>query len=515
MTSRQDVPHESVHATAEEEHTSQLAVNNSRSSEEFRPIFRRTVEQSSSDLASQSDEPNGMMIDLQEQRKSKRTFPTLGFRLVWNDAPNSGSQDAKRTYGKYEKVKTLGKGSFGTAVLLRHRRTGHLVVSKQVRVQEMPRAELSKVENEVRILSSLSHPHITMYHCSFQAEGNLNIVMEFASKGSVEEAIKERQASRVPFAEPTVIAWLQQLGGALQHMHLKQILHRDLKAANVFLTEDVFLTDGSIKLGDFGISKTLSTQTNLAVTACGTPFYFSPELINGKPYREPSDVWALGVLLFELLTLQRPFNGDNIASLAIAITNGKHDEEALERSPYAQWLRRLASKEKLLHLDPHKRLALPELLAAVGGLDGDGSEASLLALTSSLRGVPSLPPSIQEEDACPGRDGLHSPSKEKSGANEGHALSNSQCAGPSVLGAPMNAEERGASKEDHAATGEDLDDLDTVDGIDSVDAARMGKAAHVLARVAALERLGGVPAAQSPRLEEDRKLDECGTTGSV
>ena len=62
-----------------------------------------------------------------------------------------------------------------------------------------------------------------------QAEGNLNIVMEFASKGSVEDAIKERQASRVPFAEPTVIAWLQQLGGALEHMHLKQILHRDLK----------------------------------------------------------------------------------------------------------------------------------------------------------------------------------------------------------------------------------------------------------------------------------------------
>ena len=131
------------------------------------------------------------------------------------------------------------------------------------------------------------------------------------------------------------------------------------------------------------------------MTACGTPFYFSPELINGKPYREPSDVWALGVLLFELLTLQRPFNGDNIASLAIAITNGKHDEEALERSAYAQWLRRLASKEKLLHLDPHKRLALPELLAAVGGLDGDGSEASLLALKvqrpSPLCCLPSRP----------------------------------------------------------------------------------------------------------------------------
>ena len=105
-----------------------------------------TVEQSSSDLAAQGSAPNGMTIVPQRNRKSKRTFPTLGFRLVWNDAPNTAQQDTSVIYRKYKKVKTLGKGSFGTAVLLRHRRTGHLVVSKQVRVQEMPRVELSKVE---------------------------------------------------------------------------------------------------------------------------------------------------------------------------------------------------------------------------------------------------------------------------------------------------------------------------------------------------------------------------------
>ena len=82
-------------------------------------------------------------------QKSKRTrsFPTFGFRLVWNDAPNA-AQDAKGTFGKYETVRTLGKGSFGTAVLLRHRRTGHMVVSKQVSTQEMPRVERSKVKRE-------------------------------------------------------------------------------------------------------------------------------------------------------------------------------------------------------------------------------------------------------------------------------------------------------------------------------------------------------------------------------
>jgi len=303
---------------------------------EFHPMPLAANQQSSSDLAAQNGAPTtppGMAVASSRKNSRTRTlFPSLGFRLVWNDAAPNASQDAASTFGEYERVRTLGKGSFGTAVLLRHRRTGHMVVSKQVAVQEMERADLGKVENEVRILSSLAHAHIITYHCSFQAEGKLNIVMEFASFGSVEGAIKRCQADRSLFTELTVLSWLQQLGGALQHMHSKQILHRDLKADNVFLADDGS-ADGAIRLGDFGISKTLSTYTSLAVTVCGTPFYFSPELINSQPYREPSDVWALGVILFELLTLKRPFNGGNIAILALNITNGTYDDEALKLSP--------------------------------------------------------------------------------------------------------------------------------------------------------------------------------------
>ena len=94
-------------------------------------------------------------------------------------------------------------------------------------------------------------------------------------------------------------------------------------------------------------------------------------------------MWALGVLLFELLTLQRPFNGTNIAVLALNITQGTYDEEKLEHSPYPQWVRRLASKEGLLHPDPLKRLPLPQLLAAV-----DGSEAGPTASPGSLARAP-------------------------------------------------------------------------------------------------------------------------------
>ena len=133
MTSPQQLPQESLQVIKDKKHNNSQFTGEFGGNSEFHPMSLASVEQSSSE----GDASNGMTIAPQQQRKSKLTFPTLGFRLVWNDAPNAAQQDAKGTYAKYEKVKTLGKGAFGTAVLLRHRRTGSLVVSKQVRVQEM------------------------------------------------------------------------------------------------------------------------------------------------------------------------------------------------------------------------------------------------------------------------------------------------------------------------------------------------------------------------------------------
>ena len=104
--------------------------------------------------------------------------------------------------------------------------------------------------------------------------------------------------------ENEVLNLMVQICMGLKHMHDRKILHRDLKSANVFLTKA-----GLVKLGDFGISRVLSNTLELASTAVGTPYYLSPEICENKKYNHKSDVWSVGVLLYELVALRVPFQG--------------------------------------------------------------------------------------------------------------------------------------------------------------------------------------------------------------
>ena len=105
----------------------------------------------------------------------------------------------------------------------------------------------------------------------------------------------------------------------MKHVHDRKILHRDLKSQNIFLTKT-----NLVKLGDFGIAKVLSGTQELAMTVIGTPYYLSPELIDGKPYNFKSDIWALGVLLYELCTLHHPFDANGFPMLARKIVKGRY-----------------------------------------------------------------------------------------------------------------------------------------------------------------------------------------------
>jgi NIMA (never in mitosis gene a)-related kinase len=106
----------------------------------------------------------------------------------------------------------------------------------------------------------------------------------------------------------------------MKHVHDRKIIHRDLKGANVFLTKK-----GIVKIGDFGIAKVLSCTVQQARTMVGTPYYLSPEIVQSKPYNSKTDIWSMGVMLYELCALRPPFDAPSIHLLSMKIIRGVYN----------------------------------------------------------------------------------------------------------------------------------------------------------------------------------------------
>ena len=106
------------------------------------------------------------------------------------------------------------------------------------------------------------------------------------------------------FSEDQILNWFTQICVALKHVHDRKILHRDIKSQNIFMTKS-----GLVKLGDFGIARVLSSTAEMAATVVGTPYYLSPEIVQSNTYGFKTDIWSIGVLLYEMCALRPPFNG--------------------------------------------------------------------------------------------------------------------------------------------------------------------------------------------------------------
>lgn len=175
---------------------------------------------------------------------------------------------------KYEPVRCLGRGSYGSATLvhLRSDRSKHFV-AKEVLVGHLPAAGQEAAKREAEVLAQLSHSNVIMYVESFVEGPSLFIIMDYADGGDLASAIARRKEKQNPFTEREVMNIFVQICLALRHIHAQNILHRDLKSGNVFLT-----SKGLVKLGDFGIAKTLDGTDDCAQTQIGTPYYLSPEV---------------------------------------------------------------------------------------------------------------------------------------------------------------------------------------------------------------------------------------------
>jgi len=216
-----------------------------------------------------------------------------------------------KTLGQYEVLEEVGRG--GMATVYRARQGS---INRVVAVKVLPRSLLhdpgfyERFEREVDVIAHLEHPHILPIYDFGNAEGVPYIVMRYLAGGSMRDLIRRGTPSLEDIEKP-----FSQVAQALDHAHKQGIIHRDLKPGNIMLDEN-----GNAYLTDFGIARVLGSDlTGSAII--GTPAYMSPEQANGFPLDARSDIYALGVVLFELITGREPYQAETPMALLLKHIN--------------------------------------------------------------------------------------------------------------------------------------------------------------------------------------------------
>lgn len=292
-------------------------------------------------LASELDK-----MEVADGKKSKRSSSSAKA-----PAPHVHTSQVAVSEKDFNLLKVLGKGSFGK-VFLAERKNGAKdevyaikVLKKDVIIQDDD-VECTKTEKRVLQIAG-EHPFLTNLVCCFQNENNLFFVMEYVNGGDLMFQIQ--RARRFP--EDQARFYAAEISSALTFLHLKGIIYRDLKLDNVLLDRD-----GHVKLADFGMCKEGIAGGQLTSTFCGTPDYIAPEILKECDYGASVDWWALGVLMYEMMVGQPPFEADNEEDLFEAILN----ENILfpDKGSDKGWLSQEAVSilDSFLTRPPHKRL---------------------------------------------------------------------------------------------------------------------------------------------------------------
>ena len=220
----------------------------------------------------------------------------------------------------FEYGRVLGKGVFGSVLIVKRKEDKEIYAMKRVKIGGLTKKELENSFNEVRLLASLNHKNVIGYREAFydQKSKTLNIVMEYADDGDLSTKIKQAIKKQVFFEESKIWSTLIQILEGLKYLHKSDIIHRDLKSANIFLTKK-----GGVKIGDLNVSKIIGKS--MAITQTGTPYYASPEIWNDHPYDYKCDIWSAGCIIYEMASLKMPFRGTSMQMLYNNVMKGDFD----------------------------------------------------------------------------------------------------------------------------------------------------------------------------------------------
>lgn len=315
----------------------------------------------------------------------------------------TATPEEPQTYGHYDVQSVLGRGAMGTVYLARDRRIGRLVALKRVHLAPERFEDLGamteffqRLQREAEISGSLHHPNIvTLYEAGYE-DGQISyLALEYVEGPSLLDVLRKSRPRPLPL--DLSLRVVRDVLSALAFAHARGILHRDIKPANILIS-----ADGSAKLADFGIARPKDSSLTLAGTLLGTPNYMPPEQVKGQPSSERSDLFSLGIVLFEMLTGQKPFVGDDISAILHGIvqnpTPSLRERNRDLPEAYEQFVHRLTAKaederyesaaaalaelrhieqEPTIHLGTGERAARPDSSAA------PASSPSLLRLTVS------------------------------------------------------------------------------------------------------------------------------------
>ena len=218
----------------------------------------------------------------------------------------------------FQIISKLGEGEYSTVFKVKRNIDNKIYALKKVKLLNLSEKEKENSLNEVRILASVKSNFVVSYKEAFfdEKDNTLCIIMEFADRGDLYQKIVQHKKSAILFEESDIWRIFIQLVKGLKSLHDLKILHRDMKSANVFL-----FSNGSAKLGDLNVSKV--AKRGLGYTQTGTPYYASPEVWKDKPYDNKSDVWSLGCVLYEMITLRPPFRAQNMEGLYNKVCKGQ------------------------------------------------------------------------------------------------------------------------------------------------------------------------------------------------